>query len=153
MTKRRYVLALLAAFVLALGCAKNPNAPASISGKVNYKGQPLKGGKVTFHTKDAGMYTSAIDEDGTYSITDLPTGDLVVTVETESVKPKEQPTYGGGKFKMKEYRPPGAPADAGKGPDPSRYVKVPSKYSNPKTSPLTVTVSSGRQVKEIELTD
>ena len=31
------------------------------------------------------------------------------------------------------------------------YLKIPEKYSNPKTSPLTVTLKSGRQVHNIDL--
>ena len=33
------------------------------------------------------------------------------------------------------------------------YVKIPEKYNNHKTSPLTVTLSAGRQVHNIDLTD
>jgi hypothetical protein len=36
---------------------------------------------------------------------------------------------------------------------PRQYIKIPSKYNNPKTSPLTVTAKGGRQVENIDLKD
>ena len=33
------------------------------------------------------------------------------------------------------------------------YIKIPAKYSNSKTSPMTVTIKDGRQVLNIDLTD
>jgi hypothetical protein len=152
MTKGRLFLTLPLFVVLAFGCgAKNPQAPARVSGKVTYKGEPLKGGTLAFHTKDAGIYTCQIGSDGNYSIIDLPTGDLVVVVETESINPgKKTATYGKGQ--RPEYRPPGAPTDVAKA-DPAAYVKIPAKYANPKTSPLQVTLAKGSQVKDFELTD
>jgi hypothetical protein len=162
MTKGRLFLVLPLILALVSGCVKNPNAPAQVSGTVTYNGQPLKGGMLTLHSKDAGVYSAGIRSDGTYSATDLPAGEMVVTVETESVNPnKKTPQYGGGRGAPppkgagpQPYKPPGAPADAGtKGPDPAEYVKIPAKYADPKKSGLTVTLSQGRQTHNFELTD
>jgi hypothetical protein len=36
---------------------------------------------------------------------------------------------------------------------PQTYLKIPAKYANTRTSPLTMTIVAGRQVKEFDLTD
>src|SRR5262249_49180718 len=136
---------------LALGCNKNTQAPAKVSGRVTYKGKALPSGSIAFNStdKDKPAYASPIGKDGTYQITDLPTGEMVVTVETESANPKKDvPSYGGGKGdKMyaeriaAEQKTGGAMMAKGVPPE---YMKIPPKYNNPKTSPLTVTIKAGR---------
>jgi hypothetical protein len=143
---------------LTAGCVhKNPSAPGTVSGKVTSGGKVVPAGNIAFHHPDKGTYRSTLDSDGTYAITDLPTGELVVTVETESVNPgKKAPTYGGDKgSKMYQER---LAAEQKKGmaaarTPPQTYVKIPAKYANSKTSPLKATIVAGRQVKEFDLTD
>lgn len=145
--------ALLLAVVL-LGCAKNKQAPGTVSGSVSYKGQPVKAGTVAFHTKEGTAYSGQISSDGTYSIVDLPEGELVVTVETESISPNKKASQGKDaekRTKMMQQPPPSGVAAA---PDlSSLYTKIPNKYASSKTSPITATIKSGRQVHNIELTD
>ena len=93
--------ALFAAMVLT-GCKpSNPNAPAKVTGKVTYNGSAVTGGSVSFHYKDGGKVSAPIGSDGTYSAIDIPTGDAMVTVETESINPENKKT---------EYRSGPAPA-------------------------------------------
>jgi hypothetical protein len=160
----KFGLGLCVALSLGLltGCSssKNTSAPASVSGKVLYNNQPLKGGTVVFHAKEGkGSYRSALDDNGTYAITDLPVGEMVVTVETESVNPKKKTQgYGGGKGAKvdSEYAAAmakmGGPAKGAAAPT-GEYRRIPDKYNNPKTSPLSMTLESGRNVKEWTLTD
>src|SRR5262249_25999933 len=66
--------AFLALFpvLAASGCG---TAKVNISGKVSYKGAPLKGGNVTFSsTAGKGDVSSRIAEDGTYTLERCPTG-------------------------------------------------------------------------------
>jgi hypothetical protein len=167
MSKVSKVRVLFGTFVLAtvglvagiglVGCAKNPHAPASISGKISINGQPIRAGTMRFHTKAGNAYGAAYDasinNDGTYSATDIPEGELVITVETESISPQKKAPKGGeatkrAKAGIVQPPPPGMAAP----PDLSTlYVKVPDTYANPNTSPLTVTVKSGRQVHNVEL--
>jgi hypothetical protein len=149
MTTGRLLLVLPLFLVLASGCTRNPGAPASLSGKVTYKGTAVTGGTVTVHTKDGAGYSIPIKPDGTYSGTDLPAGDMVLTVETESVnKDKKTPVYGGraGGQSMSPV-PEGVKAGGG------GYVKIPAKYADKAKSGLTVTLSKGKQTKDLELTD
>jgi hypothetical protein len=139
---------------MVLGCSQNKLAPARVSGSLTYKNQPIKAGSMHFHTPDGVAYPATISQDGTYSASDIPEGEMIVTVETESIGAKETASKsktGQARAKMGQPPPPGVAASM-----PSRgelYVKIPQKYSNPKTSPLTVTLKSGRQVHNIDLTD
>jgi hypothetical protein len=150
MYSRRLVVLLTSIAVVALGCGdKNPNAPASVSGSVKYKGEVLKAGTIQFHS-DQGVYTAPINSDGTYVNRDVAVGESVVTVDTESVNPnKKKEAYGGDRAKgMQEQKPP-----AGSSTGSEFYVKIPKKYSDPKESPLRANVKRGKQEQNFELTD
>ena len=145
----------------ASGCT-NPNTPAAVSGKITYNSSPVTGGTMTFQlAKEGPVYPHAINVDGTYSISDLPPGDYIITIETESINPDrpKQPIYGppdGQKAAGPDpatpptgTMPPGAASTAPVG----TYLKIDPKYKDPKTSGLTVTVTGGsRQTKDLPLT-
>jgi len=145
--------------VALAGCSKNSLAPAKISGSVTYNGQSVKAGSIAFHTPEGIVYGTTINPDGTYSITDVPTGELVVTVETESLNPAGKkdggpatPQAGAYKKASSTQEPPPGVVAAGPPPAPE-YTKIPAKYAKPNTSPLTVTIKGGRNVQNIEMTD
>jgi hypothetical protein len=156
------ILTLIPTFSLSIiaviGCGtKNPLAPASVSGGVSYQGKTLTGGTVQFFTSGGNgtPYSSQISVDGTYSVADLPTGEMAVVVETESVNPVHKDSSGKDaerRNSMMDQRkgPNGQGGSASSGPEP-KYIKIPDKYSKAKTSPLTYTVKNGRQVYNIEL--
>jgi hypothetical protein len=137
--------------VLAFGCgSNNPNAPASVSGEVTYKGSPVRGGTVTFHSQDAGSYKVMIHPDGTYSGTDLPAGEMLATIETESAKTiADKSAYGD--YENYKLSP---PPDGRKTTSTSgQYVEIPEKYANKNRSGLKVTLTSGRQTHNFDLTE
>jgi hypothetical protein len=153
------VFLLLMSF--AVGCGTNTNTPASISGKVTYKGQVVTAGTITFQMNEGGAYTRAIPAGGTYSIPDLPAGEAVVVIETESANPaKKKEEYKGGSGKFKTAGPPSGKAPqaspppdgvAAGGSSGGAYVPIPEKYASPKTSPLRVTIQAGSQTRNFEL--
>jgi len=152
-TPRLLSLAILILAIVLLGCSKNPQAPAKISGSLAYKGQPIKAGTMQFHTPQGVAYSAQISTDGTYSATDLPEGELIITVETEHLNPAKKPPVATSKDaekrkKMMQSRE--QPQGSAVVPE-EPYIKIPEKYSNPKTSPLTVTLKSGRQVHNVDL--
>jgi hypothetical protein len=155
MNKHRLVsLAVLAIGVGVIGCGGNPHAPARVSGKVTYNGKPVTGGSMAFVTPDGNSYPAQLGSDGTYTATDLPAGELVVIIDTESLNPAKKPPAGSDAEKRMKYQMQKPPPGVADQPRPEQfYVKIPEKYSNPKTSPLTVTLTSGRQVHNFELTD
>jgi hypothetical protein len=147
--KGRLALASPLLVLLALGCGgKNPNAPASVSGKVTYKGQPVPAGSITFISGGAGGRTCQLDADGSYTGIDLPVGEMTVTVETESAKAMATPQDPKAKRSGSAPPPPG-----GKTSKPIEYVKIPEKYADAKTTPLKKTLKSGSNSYDVELTD
>jgi hypothetical protein len=165
MNTRRLIPVLPLFLVLALGCSGNKNAPSTVSGKITYKGEQVTKGTVTFHPAEGPPYPIAIGSDGTYSMTDVPTGDMVVTVETESAKQQTMPTYGGRMGKQAEAEAnkgeaKGRMGPGGGSPAPSdfqqgggKYTKIPDKYSKKETSPLKTNLTRGKNTFDIPLED
>jgi hypothetical protein len=127
-----------------LGCS-NSHGTASVSGTVTYKGQPVDGATVIFHTKGEGPTAKPAqgktDSSGSFSVTTyfapgeqpvgaLP-GDYAVTV-------------------TKIDEPQGA-FDPHKDPPPKNHL--PARYSTPQQSPLTVTIKTGSNRPELKLDD
>jgi hypothetical protein len=143
-------LPIAVVLVLAFGCgAPTKTNTAELSGKVTYNGQPVTAGTVGLRDKDGRTYNLDILPDGTYSQTDLPPGEMKITVETESANTEHKGT-GGGRFAEK-YK--SNMSGAGKEGGGGTYVKIPSRYNDVKKSPLSVTLNPGKNVKDLELTD
>jgi len=165
----------LAAFIacvilLQTGCKRrNPDAPASVSGKVTYNGSPVTGGTISFQSSDHGGALVIINPDGTFKADEVPEGELTVAIETESINPnKEVPEYKGGKssgdmaakYGKKSVNSP-EHEEAGKmSPIPSgaptgkgTYRKIPLRYSDPTQSNLKVTLKKGDNKQDFNLTD
>lgn len=138
------VLAVLAVSAAALGTAGCSKPSGTITGKVYYQNNPLKGGNVMFATPDGKTLWGEIQEDGTYSIPKVPPGTIKVGVETASLKPKRfqnnAPADAQGQFKKAD------PAEQAK-----RYVYIPDKYMDPQNSGKEFTVTGGPQTYDIKL--
>jgi hypothetical protein len=164
MIKRRVIPVLPLLLLLAFGCSGGKGTVATVVGKVTYSNQPVTGGQVIFYPAEGPPAQVGIGADGTYTITDIPTGDYAVTVETESVKQRAQPDYGGRGRAGGGGEPKGEggqkPAAGGMSPKPAdfqggggAYVKIPDKYSKKETSGLKTTVGKGKNTYDIPLTD
>jgi hypothetical protein len=130
----RFALAVALVLLLCLPVlADKPAAPVVVEGKVTYKGKPLPAGTIAFHPAKGKPVKAVIKEDGSYTAKDVPVGQVRVTIETESVK----------KAAKKKDKVEKAP----------KYVAIPLKYGDPKTTPLVVEVKAGRQIADIQLND
>src|SRR5262245_2370210 len=91
--------------LLVLGCSKaeNKTTNASVSGEVTFNRKLVKGVTVTFCGEGTLSHSSPISADGSYAISGLPAGDMVVTIETESVAGKGQ-AQDSGEGNAKKYR-------------------------------------------------
>lgn len=154
---------------LASGCGDAKLSRSKVSGVVTYKSAPVKGGNMTMSNDIGGTYTTSIQEDGTYSFGDVPTGNYSVTIETDSLNPdKKAPKgaagdKGGQREKMQsDYmkamgKGPGADGEAGTGPSKEelvkRYTKIPTKYATKALSGLQVDVVLGTTLKDFVLSD
>ncbi|MFL5242269.1 MAG: hypothetical protein ACJ8FY_09190 [Gemmataceae bacterium] len=157
-SKGPLVLAVALFLVVLPGCTKSAT-PAGVSGKVTYKGDPIPAGSITFHMPDGGIFSYPI-RNGTYSGTDLPAGEMIVTIETESANKEGRPkaTYGRGggsgggedyKARMQKMGKVPETAEAGTG----EYVKIPSKYGVKDKSPLRANLTKGKNTNDFDLTD
>jgi hypothetical protein len=160
---RRILLLLPLCLVLAAGC-KPSRAPSSeVHGKVTYNGKPVSAGTIGFHPKEGGGLGATLHADGSYTVSGLPAGELIVTVETESANPakRNQPVYGaapGQKGKedpssqynrmMKER---GFGADAPK--ESGAYVPIPKQYADKDKSPLRANLTKGENTQNFDLKD
>lgn len=133
------VVGLCSLLSLLAGCGSGEPV---VTGTVSYKGQPLPGGNVYFVGADGTTREATIERDGSYKMTNPPTGQVSAAV------------------KVPDYRPPAKPtAPRGDAPDPGGAgkvatftpVNVPSKYANPKISGLTYNVAGGNQRIDITL--
>jgi hypothetical protein len=150
------------------GCNQS-GTPANVSGKITYKGEVVSSGSIAFHpvapksTEQGGLGSFPYPlVNGTYSGSDLPTGEYVVTVETESANPdqkrpkKAEPGAGNkgdpaADYAKKMQEMGKAPTDGAANVGP--YVKIPTKYAQKNTSPLKVTLTKGKNSNDFDLTD
>jgi hypothetical protein len=148
--------------LLVAGCG---SSHGTVSGKVSFRGQPLRGGTVSIIPQAGGALTGEIKQDGTYTIAKVPTGPAKVAVETASVRPS---AMGGGQArgpagyyaKMAKEAPSGTPSGAdptqfipgGQKPsDPKKYVPIPEQFGDVEKSGVTLTVTGGKQPFDIDL--
>jgi len=154
---RQNSFVLVLCLLLTTGCSSK----GTVTGKVSYQGQTLKGGTVVFVPEGGGgVFRSTIAEDGAYTVAKVPPGLAKITVETKSLKPISIPG-GANKGAIKSTLPPDIMKDAPPGTDlekmfdfegpAKKYVPIPDKYSDPDKSGLTYTVKSGKQEHNIDL--
>jgi hypothetical protein len=131
--------------LLLSGCGSS--SLATVSGKVSYKGQPLKGGVVSiFPEKGGGAQRASIEADGTYKISKVPVGPAKITVDTSSLRPVPQKSLPGPYANApKEALPKDLQGD------PEHYVPIPDHYADPDKSGLTLDVKSGKNNHDIDL--
>lgn len=150
--------------VLIAGCGR---PVGTVSGKVTFMNKPVKGGNVTLvSTEGLQSCTGDITEEGGYTIANVTAGAYKVCVETASLKPQQR-TMGaprGNAAKGEKLDPstvipegyhPSNPAEAAlagaNARSAKRYVAIPSRYADPKTTDLEYTVVGGDQKHDLEL--
>lgn len=134
---------VLGTLLATAGCGASKG---TVSGSVSYKGENLKGGKVTFvNEKKETVGYSEIDENGKYSIAKVPAGEYTVCVETESFKPSPQMEM------MIKSRPKEAQQGNDLASRAKRYKAIPAEYGDPEKSKLKVKVTGGKQEYNIPL--
>ena len=127
--------------VLTAGCG----APkGSISGKVTYLDKPLKRGTVMFIQEQGAPFQAKI-QNGEYHIDKVPVGPVKITVNP--------PTGTGEEAGLWEKQPmsPKNPMAMEKALRPKEEIQLPPKYTDPKLTELTYTVTKGPQEHDIHL--
>jgi hypothetical protein len=131
--------ALVVSIALSAGCGGSKN-DGKISGQVTYGGEVVGGGNVLLQASGEHAQTLRIpiNAEGTYQLGGVAPGEYFVGVETDSVKALASGNpYGG-------PAPPGVKMGIPKFDHTPKYVPLPPKYKDPKTSGLPkITVQRG----------
>ncbi|HBI41726.1 MAG TPA: hypothetical protein DDY78_02585 [Planctomycetales bacterium] len=168
--------ACFGAVVVLLGTATGCGGKGNVSGTVTGPdGKPLPLGKISFTPSSGPPGVSADIEDGKYTAENVGTGENKVAVETAYIKTESLPmlkntnpesmathgTGGGGPV------PKDMPAEAVAGmaainksrdegiqkakDNMAKYREIPEKFTDPKTSGLSLTVKSGANTFPVDL--
>lgn len=117
--------------LLTAGCSP---PTANVSGKVTLKGQPLKSGSVSIYGPRGEVANALIEDDGTYTVSDAPVGDVRVAVACHPPVPEGLT---------------GGNAPGSRRQTASRYPNVPARYRDPDKSGLHFHFEPGTQVQDL----
>jgi len=148
--RRAALIAPALALVVVLGCG---GGTGNVSGKVTYQNKPVVSGSVIFYGSNKEAYVGAIDEQGNYRVTGVPSGVATIAVNSPD------PLNAGGQIGLggKTPKPTGGPnaaVDAPKdkaGTRPAGWRALPPQYGDAATSKLTYDVIGGDSTHDIKL--
>jgi len=107
--------------LMTCACANNTsNSTLTVSGKVYLGDKPVEAGLVTFLSEDGRIASAELGPGGQFTMKNAPTGKVYIGVDTQMVEGEKQNLL-----------------HRSKGKEVLRYVGVPLRYANPKTSGLT----------------
>jgi hypothetical protein len=114
------VYSLAVSVIACCGCGASQQAIEGrtiVSGTVTLDGQPLKGGSITFTSREDSILSKTVNigSDGKYQTDRAPTGKSGISIETESLQ------FG----------------------NAAAYVPIPARYTSPATSGLEVELKPG----------
>ena len=119
---------------LIVGCFPSGPEVGEVSGKVSFKGQPVKEGTVTFlNPSEGGAGESPIGANGSYTIPELVVGDYIVIVTPL--------------MEMKDTDPGKSPP----APVEKSAPNIPIKYRQQGLTPLKSPVKKGKNEIQIEM--
>lgn len=130
MTLRTAIL-LAATLTLFAGCEKPTKKMVTVTGTVTYNGQQLKTGVVKFLAHNGDFSTAVVGTDGQFTMTEVVPGEQKVAYVSG-------PTSSGA-------------SDGSPSAPTGKSVSVPSKFSDPQTSGVTVTVPDTGGAVAVEL--
>ncbi|HEX3149040.1 MAG TPA: hypothetical protein VHR66_13245 [Gemmataceae bacterium] len=130
-----------ALLALVAGC----NSQTSVSGKVTYKGTPVSTGSVTLVASNGQVYTGNLNSDGTFQISDVPTGEVQIgIVGANPGSGNKPPPARGGRGPAGVGRGGGEGNPEGRGAaEQGTGPVIPAQYGDPRTSGLTGKVKAG----------
>jgi hypothetical protein len=138
---------LILALVAFSGCAP---ARGTISGKVLYRGQPLKGGTVQFFSEDQSVASGLLDANGYYQVANVHPGQARVSVVANAAVPL-------GLRRVNRTAPAAArfskasPGTMNLDKVDGRPPRIPARYASPEQSGLALLVRGGDQAFDIEI--
>jgi hypothetical protein len=147
----------LALLIVSISACQSSSGNSTVSGKVTYKGQPLKNGEVHFKAADGNWVSGEIKSDGTYEAKDIPRGNLQVEIKCYNDElANEYYAWLAGRAKKEgdPIGPDGKPIPKGSRIlEREEFSLIPKKYAKYETSGLTLTVNESKVTKNFDLTD
>jgi hypothetical protein len=122
-------------FLSFAGCG---GRQGTVSGKVTLNGAPLPGGLVSIYDSEDQTRTSKINQDGSYTMSNVAPGPAKASVLTMDARTDIRDQGDGSRPKTNAFGP---------------YVAIPPKYMNKDTSGLNLEVKSGKQDFDMPLKD
>jgi hypothetical protein len=142
----RFAALLLLAGALA-GCGGKSRA--TVSGAVSYKGKPVTSGEVVFLCQDGkAAVRAAIGPDGSYTAQNVPVGPAKLGVDNPAPAGGAQTAVGKSPARKAPANDPEVQEMKEKA---SHYVATPPRYTDPKQSGLSYSVTAGTQKHDIAL--
>ena len=129
---------LSVALLTLAGCGAGSG---DLSGTVTYKDMALRQGTVVIAAADGSSLSGTIQDDGSYSVKNIPQG--LAKIGVSSPDPKT--------VVVAQRKDKGAPKTQATAGDNSTWVPIPPKYSDAPSSGLTFTIKSGDNKHNIEL--
>jgi hypothetical protein len=126
---------VLAALLVPAGCAGKK--AATVSGKVTYRGRPVPLGAIYFHGSNDQMAMGLLHEDGSFTVTDVPLGQVKALVRAQDPGVYAQQLTG--------------PAGVAPKTAPAAFVAVPDKYADLNTTDLVFTIAGETRDLEVDL--
>jgi hypothetical protein len=130
---RRGISCLLGPLVaLVTGCGAGTG---DVTGTVSYQGKPVASGTVLIVGADSLPYYGSIQEDGTYTVPNVPLGLGKIAISCP-----QRVSAKGAEFAKRRS-------------DPKKWFPLPEKYRDFAASGLTVNVAAGETMQDLELVD
>ncbi|MHC2068511.1 hypothetical protein ACYFX5_13685 [Bremerella sp. T1] len=141
-----YLLLLFGMLIFSVGCDSGPQL-GQVTGKVTYQGKPLKKGTIIFEVPGSRSSFGEIEGGQIVNVSTFESGDGVPIGEAnvainsyDDSAPSAQPSSQGN-----------ASAPGGASQMVVGKNLLPSRYANPATSNLTVTIAAGDNVIDFDL--
>lgn len=124
--------AIIVSSVYILGCGgnNNSNSGVTVSGRVLLGDKPVEAGLVTIVTDDGRSASASLGPGGQFTMTNAPTGQVYIGVNTQMLRGQQQ-------LHLKQS----------KGKEQLQFVEVPARYADPKSSGLTEIIEAGKTIE------
>ena len=126
------LIPLITCCLLVISCdsSKTTTSGVTVTGKVFLGDTPVEAGVVTLVSDDGRVASADLGPGGQFTMHNAPTGKVYIGIDTQMLEDERRHLL-----------------HRSKGQEILRYVDVPARYANPKSSGLTEVVEAGKQLE------
>jgi hypothetical protein len=139
-TMKFLIYILLVPILFSLGCGVSKRKTTTITGKITADGKPVTVGAIYFHGANNQIAMGTIGKDGTFTVTDVPLGEVRVSLQVRDP----------GVYTQDLKRGPQIAAD-GTTPTPPGVTSVLPKYADPDSSGLKYSITESTKNIEVKI--